>query len=136
MKTARLCILAFLLLAAVTACAGGGPTRVAKEWFGAISSADGATALKFTCDQYRDEVQMAGILTAAFGLLGGIDPQSAGADMSDLDFEVTSKGDDSATVHVGGEIIVSLLGAAMVQEVDMNLEMIKEDGDWKVCGSY
>ena len=31
-------------------------------------------------------------------------------------------------------MIVSLLGAAMPQYVDSDLWLVKEDGDWVVCG--
>jgi len=135
MKAFRLVLLAGLVLTLVTACGGGGPVGVAKEWVKASAGSDGATALKLTCWQYREEVQMGGFMTAAFGLLVGIDTEGAKVDLSDLKFSTTSQSGDTATVHVSGEIIVSLLGAAMPQELDMNLRMVKEDGAWRVCGA-
>lgn len=134
MRALRLVLLAGLVLTLVTACGGGGPAGVAKQWVQASAGADGATALKLTCREYREQVQMGGFMTAALGLLVGIDTEGAKADLSDLKFSTTSQSGDTATVHVSGEIIVSLLGAAMPQEFDTNLRMVKEDGAWRVCG--
>jgi hypothetical protein len=68
------------------------------------------------------------------GLFTGIDPQTAEVDLSDLSFETVSESGDTATVHVNGEIMMSLLGAAMPQAIDANIIMVKEDGEWKYCG--
>lgn len=128
-----------LLLTAVTAtflltaCAGG-PEKAAKDFLEASASGDGATALQLTCGQFRDQVQMSGFLAAGMGMFLGVDPQSAKVDLSDLKFETVSESSDAATVNVSGEIMLSFLGAAMPQVIDANLNMIKEDGDWKYCG--
>ena len=134
MKTLKLCFLTCLLVAMLTACSGDSPSNTAKEWLKASAGADGATALKLTCQQYKADVQMSGFLTAGLGMLVGVDTQSAEVDISDLAFQTTSESGDTATVHVEGEMIISLLGAAMPQQLNMDLDMVKEDGDWKVSG--
>ena len=134
MRNARLLGVALAMMVLLAACGGGGPSGVARDWLEASATGDGATTLKLTCREYREQMQMMGFLTAGLGLMTGIDTQSAGLDMSDLKFTTTSQSGDSAVVHVEGEMIVSLLGAAMPQYVDSDLWLVKEDGDWVVCG--
>lgn len=136
MKALRLFLLVSLAAALLAGCSssGGGPAGVAREWLQASLGADGATALKLTCRDYRNDVQTQGLMTAALGLLTGINTENGQIDVSDLKFETIDKSGDTATVRVTGEIIVSLLGAAMAQDIDMTLLMVKEDGDWLVCG--
>lgn len=124
---------AVLLSLVLTACAGG-PEQAAKEFVEASMGGDGVTALELTCNQYKEQVQMSGFLTAGLGMLVGVDPQSAEVDLSDLNFETVSESGDTATVNVNGEVMMSFLGAAMPQLIDTNLTMVKEDGDWKYCG--
>ncbi len=136
MKSARFFILILIGMVVVAGCAGGGPSGVAEQWYEAVATGDGATALKLTCESYQSQVQMAGFLTAGLGLLTGADTQSLKVDLSDVKFTTTSQGGSTATVHMKGEVIVSLLGAAMPQEIDSDLTLIQEDGKWKVCGEY
>lgn len=126
-------LIAVLLTLGLVACASG-PEQAAKEFIEASMGGDGATALQLTCDQYKEQVQMSGFLTAGLGMLVGVDPQSAEADLSDLNFETVSESGDTATVNVNGEVMMSFLGAAMPQVIDSNLTMVKEDGEWKYCG--
>lgn len=128
-----LLLIVVLLTLGLAACAGG-PEQAAKEFIEASMGGDGATALQLTCDQYKEQVQMSGMLSAGLGMLVGIDPQSAEVDLSDLNFETVSESGDTATVNVNGEVMMSLFGAAMPQAIDTNITMVKEDGDWKYCG--
>jgi hypothetical protein len=136
MKSARWFVLVLVGVVLVTGCSAGGPSGAAEQWYEAVATGDGATALSLTCKEYQPQVQMAGFLTAGLGLLTGVDTGTAAADMSDLEFTTTSQDGDTATVHVEGEIIVSLLGAAVPEEVNSNLKFIREDGKWKMCGEY
>jgi hypothetical protein len=133
MKTLRILALTLIVVSAV-ACGGGGPAGVARDWLKAAAVADGTTTLKLTCQDYRDQVQTMGFLAAGLGLLVGIDTQNAEVDISDLKFTTTSESGDQAVVHVEGEMIIGLLGAAMPQYYDADLLMVKEGGSWKVCG--
>lgn len=126
-------LIAALLTLVLTACSSG-PEQAAKEFIQASMGGDGAVALQLTCNQYKEQVQMSGMLSAGVGMLVGIDPQSAEVDLSDLNFETVSESGDTATVSVNGEAMMSILGAAMPQVIDINLTMVKEDGDWKYCG--
>jgi hypothetical protein len=136
MKSARLFVLMLVGIVLVTGCAADGPSRATKQWYEALATGDGATALSLTCQQYQSQVQMAGFLTAGLGLLSGVDTGTATSNMSGLKFTTTSQNGDTAAVHVEGEVIISLLGAAMPEEVNSTLTLIREDGKWKVCGEY
>lgn len=111
-----------------------GPARAAEDWVTAVATSDGATALGLTCDLYRDQVQMSGFLAAGLGLLFGVDTDGSEADLSDLEFNTVRQSGDTATVDVQGELMLSLLGAAMPQQLDMSMTMVREDGQWKYCG--
>jgi hypothetical protein len=136
MKSARFFVLILIGMVLVTGCSAGGPSGAAKQWYKAVATGDGATALSLTCQEYQSQVQMAGFLTAGLGLLVGVDTGAAKTDMSDLKFATTSQNGNTAAVRVEGEIIVSLLGAAMPEKVNSTLKLIREDGKWKVCGEY
>lgn len=133
MFTRKSPLLIVVMAILLTACTGG-PEMAAREFVEASMTGDGAAALNLTCDQYKEQVQMVGFLAAGIGMLAGIDPQDAEADLSDLDFETVSEDGNMATVNVSGEIMLSLLGAAMPQMVDANIVMIMEDGEWRFCG--
>ncbi len=137
MKVSRWLILIVVLLFTLTACSGNAPAKAAKEWLTAASIGDGATTLKLTCQQYQTDVQTMSLLTAGVGMLGGmagIDTQSAEVDLSDIEFETVSKNGGTAVVRVEGQMITSLMGAAMPQPLNMSFKMVKEDGEWKWCG--
>lgn len=123
-----------LLFALIRGRFSDGPARAAKEWVTAVATSDGATALSLTCDSYQDQVQMSGFLTAGLGMLFGVDTQSTEADLSSLEFNTINQAGDTATVQVQGELVLSLLGAAMPQQLDTNMTMVREDGEWKYCG--
>ena len=111
-----------------------GPEEAEKEFIQASIGGDGSAALQLTCDQYKEQVLMSGILLAGVDMLVGIDPQNAEVDVSDLNFETVSESDDTATVNINGEAIMSIPGADMPQVIDVKLTVVKEDGDWKYCG--
>jgi hypothetical protein len=133
MKTHRFFVLVLVLVVLLSACGASGPASVARDWYKAVATSDGGTALKLTCRAYREEVQMSSFFMAGLGLFTGFDLQGVKVDMSDLKFTVTSQSSDAATVHVEGEVIMSLLGAPMADYVDEDMELIVEDGAWRVC---
>lgn len=136
MKSARFFILVLAGVVLVTGCSAGGPAGTARRWYKAVATGDGATALSLTCREYQSQVQMAGFLTAGLGLLSGGSSPKVAANMSDLEFSTISQDGDAATVHAQGEIIVSLFGAAMPEEINSSLALVREEGKWKVCGEY
>ncbi len=136
MKSARFFILVLAGVVLVTGCSAGGPEGTASRWFKAVATGDGATALSLTCREYQSQVQMAGFLTAGLGLLSGGNSPKVTANMSNLEFSTLSQDGESAAVHAQGEIIVSLFGAAMPEQINSSLTLVREDGKWKVCGEH
>jgi len=133
MKIIRLIMLLGLIVV-LSGCSGSGAEKAARNWLEAGATADGATALKLTCTPLQADVQMMGFMTAGVGMLTGLNPQDAEVDTSDITYETVSEDGDTAYVHVQGEIITSLMGAAMPQPINSTFKMIKEDGEWKWCG--
>jgi hypothetical protein len=137
MMKSRVFVRGVVLLLAVfwmTACSGNAPAQAAEAWFQATATSDGATALKLTCEAYREEMQNLSLFMGGFNLLSGGLLSEAGADLSGLEFSVVSRQGDEAVVKIEGEIIQSVLGAAMAQPVNANVLMVKEDGEWRWCG--
>lgn len=55
-RTLQLFILIILVVLLLTSCGGNSPSRTAKDWFGAIATSDGTTALALTCEVYKADV--------------------------------------------------------------------------------
>lgn len=58
----------------------------------------------------------------------------AETDLSGLKFKTVSQNGDEAVVNISGVMVKGLLGAAIEQELNANVVMLKEDGQWKYCG--
>jgi hypothetical protein len=104
----------------------------------AVSNQEGTEVLKMTCEAQKEAVQTSGLWAAALGLLlqnEGIDPQKATADLSDLTFETLNSEETSASVRVSGTLYVGYLEAALSYDIDETWSMVKEEGQWKWCGS-
>lgn len=135
-------IFTLALIAVVAAACGGGdddngggggdPAGVAEDFFIASFEGDVDRARELICEQYRDTITDAPDLGAA-----------EEADITfDLDFETVSEEGDNATVRAAGTVSVSMEGleepmemnlADLAGEEEMTLQLVREDGDWRVC---
>lgn len=131
-------LLALVLATAAVACddAGSGPAGAAKEWLVATLEQDGNRAARLVCDSMQGDQMVAATVFAAFEVIGtnllGVG-LGTDFDLDDLDFKTTSERGDRATVHVSGDVLISVLGVSQPTDIDDYIEMVKEDGQWKVC---
>lgn len=75
-----------------------------------------------------------GFFVGGMNLLTGGLMSDAEADLSGLKFKTVSQIGDEAVVNISGVMVQGLLGAAIEQELNANVVMLKEDGQWKYCG--
>jgi len=134
MKKISLIILIIGLSIIFVACGGDSPDKAAEEWFQAVATFDGASTLTLTCDAYKDEVQSLGFVVFGLNILSGGLAADIEVDTSGLRFNTISQSGNEAVVNVRGSYAQGMLGAAIEQQVDTNIIMVKEDGKWKYCG--
>ena len=117
------------------------PAYAARLCFSAFYQNDPAVVARYTCDQQLEQTSenmfwmglLTGGLQGFFGqLIPGVDV-GVGVDTSHLIFTVQERNAGRATVHMGGELTVTVAGGFQTDTVDELLTMIYEDGRWKVC---
>lgn len=141
MRNSKIIFVLILTSVLLSACAAG-PDKAAKEWFNATMNYDGAKIMEYTCKAERENMQIAGLWSSAFSLLPQLLPQllginldiSSDIDTKDLRFTTISNDDQTAYVHVTGEIRVAVLAFADIVEIDEVWRMKFEDNKWKWCG--
>ena len=128
MKRALLVVTVFLVVL-MTACGGGGgaPDQAARQWFEALAKGDQDAMQNLTCADSQSSV------TDAIGALASM-AGSVKIDISGLSFKTTEESGDTASVQVTGNIKVELLGQSAEEPIDEAMPMVKEGGNWKVCG--
>lgn len=106
-----------------------GPVDTARDWFEAIADLNLARAQALTCSRDNQAVEAA--LTSSGGLNREVDLSDLQVqiqiDLSGLNFEDKSNGDDLALVRVWG----TLNG----QPVEQEITLVNENDAWKVCTS-
>lgn len=142
----RLTIFSTLIVISIVAaaCGGGGsdsgdPEGVAQQAFEALMTFDFDTALPLLCAEQRTllEAQLEGtgdMMAEMQEMMGEVE-----FDMSDVTYTVSDRTDTSATVTIGGDITISMEGMEFTEPaagdgVPETLDMVVEDGDWRVCG--
>ncbi|TVR23039.1 MAG: hypothetical protein EA396_04575 [Anaerolineaceae bacterium] len=141
----RLTIFSTLIVISIVAaaCGGGGddgdPEAVAQQAFEALMTFDFDTALPLLCAEQRTileaQLEGSGDMMAEMQAMMG----EAEFDMSNVTYTVSDRTDDSATVTIGGEVTISAMGQEFTEPAagegtPETLEMVVEDGDWRVCG--
>ena len=123
---AALCLCAAV---ALTACGSDNdrPVDAVRGWFEAAAALDLARVQALTCAADNRAVDDA--LSASGGLSREIDLSNLRAqmavDLSGLEYVEQRAGDDSALVRVSG--------ALNGRPVDQEIQLVKEEGAWRVC---
>ena len=117
--------------AALAACSSDGdrPVDAARGWFEAVAALDLARVQALTCA--ADNRAVDEVLSVSGGLSREIDLSNLRAqmvvDLSGVQYVEQRAGDDSALVRVSG--------ALNGRPVDQEIQLVREDGAWKVCMS-
>jgi hypothetical protein len=134
MKSFRVVAVVLILVTLVAACGGdgGSPTAVVRDFWQALAKLDVDKMKDLTCSAYQEEME------AAFGFaeLGDLSELAdvLEIDVSGLKYEVVSETGDAAVVRVYGALKMSFLGQEQSEQMDEEIDVVKEGGQWKVCG--
>jgi hypothetical protein len=108
------------------------PADAARDFWQALAELDVDRMKELTCAAYQEEME------AAFGFaeLGDLEElrDILEIDVSDLQFAVVSESGDDAVVRVYGTLKMSFLGQEESEQMDEEIELVMEHGEWKVCG--
>ncbi|MBU1248467.1 MAG: hypothetical protein KKB70_07205 [Proteobacteria bacterium] len=138
----KLIACACLALMFLTACGGpevdeADPVAVARVAALAWKSSDLDSMLEVVCSRMRDSLensrqemeQMAEIMRSM-----GVDSADVRYDFSQVEFQAEKVEEFTANVKMTGPLIISIPGRAdEVRDLDQELGMLMEDGDWKLC---
>jgi hypothetical protein len=100
-----------------------------------VAEMDGGKLLDLTCRAQQNNAMAGGAMAQGLlglaSLFGGGDMQ---IDVSRLNYQTVSQSGNSATVRVSGVVRTVMGLSASEQMTDMTVQMLMEDGKWKVCG--
>jgi hypothetical protein len=135
---------AFLVLAVLLVAGCGGPAMdnanpeaVARAAAEAWMRSDVDALIKVSCKHMKKQLEatrasreeMAEMMRSM-----GVDMKDIRFDFSKVTFTVTEQEEFSAKVHMAGPLTVSIPGRSPdVAEQDMELSLISEGGQWKLC---
>lgn len=134
-------VLAFLCSLTLFSCGlGNGPEKAAKAWFEFTERGEILEADELVCEEQKESFRegafvLSGIYTFAQGFLGTDQPVEI--DASDIEYTRVDSlsSDDRVVVEVEGEIRMAALGIVDSEELYYQWIMVKEDGQWKWCGT-
>jgi hypothetical protein len=134
MKRFRTIAIVLVLVTLLAACGGGGgsPVGVVKDFWKALTKFDIDKMKELTCSEYRSEMEEA----FGFAEMGDLSELAdlMEFDVSGLKYEVVSESGDNAVVRVYGELKVTFFGQSESEQMDEEIPVVKEGGQWKVCG--
>ena len=113
---------------AMSACGGAdgdSPGRVVKAWNEAMTvSLDAAQAKRLSCAAYQPAVDSGINLLKSAGIK---------TDLSGLKYDDVSAAAGTAVVHVYGKMKMDMGGQLTETDIDQNVEVVKENGQWVAC---
>lgn len=123
-------LIAVLLLfsAFLSGCGGPGPEKAAQGALEATVSGDFKTASENFCKKMLEEMPPQELIDEIAKELKQYE-----FDFSGLKYEVVEEKGDNATVRVSGTIKAKSPEDEKTDDMDETIELVKEDGKWKVC---
>ena len=132
--------LVLVLSVLLSACGGGaaaGPAGAIQTYLSAVSNFDFKAAGDLSCAAQKDTMNQAFALFNSAGTGG--DPSSLKSlfkfDFSGLKFAESSNDGKSAVVHMSGTMKVSAFGQDQSTDMNQDIPVVNEGGQWKVCGN-
>jgi hypothetical protein len=122
-----------LLVLVLAACGGGGgasgsPEDAAKGFMESFAALDAERAAGFLCEAQAEQADQ---LTEGFEGTEGIT-----IDVTGLTYTASNVTDTTATVTIGGNMVVSAAGQSQEMPVDTlfpEFPVVVENGAWKIC---
>ena len=127
-------LLGLSLCLSLAACGGGGdsPEGVTEKAMEVMASMDVDSLGDYVCDQVKEQAAAGMAMAKAM-----MEAQKMTMDLSDMKYEKTSEEGDKATVHVTGTVTIKMAeGEDQTDAIDENVQVIKVDGQWKVCEGF
>ncbi len=138
----RIVVALVFCLISLVACSGSGvdkddPVSVARVSAEAWMRSDVDALMDVACEKMRSQLeksrsemeQMAEMMRSM-----GVDMKDVSFDFSKVTFEATHVDEYAAKVLMHGPLNVSVPGRAdEIRDLDIELGMVHEDGDWKLC---
>jgi hypothetical protein len=124
-----------VLLSACGGAAAAGPIGPVQAYLNAIGKFDVKAALELTCTAQKEAVGAAlSFLTGSGNDLSAL-ANLYSFDFSKITFQESNNDGKTATVHLGGVVTLRALGLEQTQNMNQDLPIVNEGGQWKVCGS-
>ena len=142
MKRLSVVVVVVLVMSGLlSACGGsgaaGGPVGAVQGWLAAWTKFDSTAIGELTCADLKPQIDEALSLFNS-----GSSGQDLSAlkdlfsfDFSKLTFEEKSNDGKTATVHVAGAMSVKALGQEQSQDMNEDVQVVNEGGNWKVCSN-
>jgi len=124
----HLAVILLLFSIVLTGCGGPGPEEAAQNALEATISGDFDTASKFFCNTMREDMPPQELIDEISKELKQYE-----FDFSGLKYEVVEQTNEAATIRVHGTIAAKGPDEEKNDDMDETIEMINEDGHWKVC---
>ncbi len=137
MKKLANCTRIALLSIFLTACTiFSSPIASAKDWFEAFNTLDVLDVDNLTCKAKQDYMRttMESITPYLSIFAPSWENSDVELDATGIEFQLLDKQSDYAIVNVSGEMKRVVAGTLVVENVDENLFVKKEDGTWVWCG--
>ena len=121
----------------LAACGGGGGPAIdaTRAWLQALSEFNFDQVMNLTCadKQVRSDIQQR--LAPFNDISKAVTSLNGKFDFSGLKFEEKSNNGQTAMVHLSGSLALTALGQSQSLELNEEIQVVNEGGDWKVCGN-
>ncbi|MFZ2361710.1 MAG: hypothetical protein WA040_20400 [Anaerolineae bacterium] len=136
-KLAMLFFICTCLAATLVGCSSNdSPDKAAKGWLQALADQDGLAWDQLTCAAQKSQNDKEGVIFTALGaIVNAILGDGVAMDVSDVKAKTTKRSDYVAIVHVRGDVRTALGLMVESEALDEDWVMVKEDGQWKYCGT-
>ncbi len=127
-------VVSFILSACGTGTAGGAVGAV-QNWLAAYAQFDNKGVLDLTCSAQKAKITDALTqLTNSSNNLSSLKDLFA-FDFTKLTFKENSNDGKNAVIHLGGQMTIKIFGQVQTQDMDQDVPVVFENGQWKACGN-
>ena len=121
----------------LSACSGGGSPAIegTRVWFQALADLRFDDVMKLTCASTPVRNEIGAKLDPFIDLKPTLAALKGQFDFSNLKFEEKSNNGRAAVIHLSGSMVLKALGQTEAMDVAEDIDVVNEDGTWKVCAN-
>ena len=131
-------VVVLMLCVWLSACgtgSAGGAVGAVQNWLAAYAQFDSKGVLDLTCSTQKAQItRTLDQLTNSSSSLASLKDLFA-FDFTKLTFVENSNDGKTAVIHLGGQMTIKIFGQTQSQDMDQDVPVVLESGQWKVCGS-